>query len=108
HPRLFTTPMETDKLPLRRTRPLRTFRFLSRQSRSPRRTLAHRTKITAPARHDNSLDFRPAPETLLALSAVSSVMLLIFSRHAFRIDKIGNRRSPHADRFQQNLLQRVA
>src|SRR5947207_1471798 len=74
HPRLFTIPMETEKLPLRRTRPLRAFRFFSFRSASPRRTLAHRTKITAPARHDNSPDFRPAAKTLLALSAVSSVM----------------------------------
>src|SRR6266851_2503057 len=92
-------------LPLRRASTPCTFHFLLRQLYSARRTLARRTKMTAPARDNNSSDLRPAAKTFLAFSSVHLMVLLIIARYALSVNKIRNRRSAHSNRFAQNFLQ---
>jgi hypothetical protein len=76
-----------------------------RQLYTARRTLARWTKMAASARHNNSSDLRPAAKTLLPFSPVHLVVLLIIARYTLNVNKIGNRRPAHLNRFAQNFLQ---
>src|SRR5215475_6736840 len=71
---------------------------------SARRRLALWTEIAASTRYNPSPDDSPAPMAAFSLPAVSPVPALIFSRLAFRVEKVGNRGTTHGDGLAQDCL----
>src|SRR4029077_4893239 len=77
-------------------------------SKSLRQRLAPGTKITASPRDNRAANRRLAAMALFSLASVCPLAPLIFSRLAFGVKKIGDRRPAQDDRFPQNILQPAA
>ena len=71
------------------------------------RPLATWAKIAASPGHNRSPDRCSAPVARLPFSSIHPMAPLIFSRLAFGVKKIGDRRPAHRDCFFQNSPERV-
>src|SRR5262249_3022258 len=106
--RMLTPHLFSDRKPrlaLRRARPALAFRLFSRAIDPAHRALARGAIMAAPPGDHHSFDSRAAAETIFPFATVHSMALLIVSLEPFRLKKIEDGRTAHADRLPQNLLQ---